>query len=66
MIKLVALLKKRDDITRETFIAHYENSHIPLIMGFFEPFVVERQTERPDLRVILRARSNRHAWTLME
>jgi len=41
MIKLVALLKKRDDITREAFIAHYENSHVPLIMGFFEPFVVE-------------------------
>lgn len=41
MIKLVALLKKRDDITREQFIAHYENSHVPLIMGFFAPYVVE-------------------------
>jgi hypothetical protein len=41
MIKLVALLKKRDDITREQFIAHYENSHVPLIHGFFAPYVVE-------------------------
>jgi hypothetical protein len=41
MIKLVALLRKREDITREQFIAHYENSHVPLIMSFFEPYVVE-------------------------
>lgn len=41
MIKLVALLKKREDITREAFIAHYETSHVPLIMSFFEPYVVE-------------------------
>ena len=41
MIKLVALLRKREDITREQFIAHYENSHVPLIMSYFEPYVVE-------------------------
>ena len=41
MIKLVALLKKRADLTREEFIAHYETCHVPLIMGFFEPFIVE-------------------------
>ncbi len=41
MIKLVALLRKRDDITREQFIEHYENSHVPLIHGFFAPYVVE-------------------------
>lgn len=41
MIKLVALLRKRADITREQFIHHYETSHVPLIMSFFEPYVVE-------------------------
>lgn len=41
MIKLVALLRKREDITREQFIDHYENSHVPLIMRYFEPYVVE-------------------------
>lgn len=41
MIKLVALLKKRADISREQFIDHYEHSHVPLIMKHFEPYVVE-------------------------
>lgn len=41
MVKLVALLKKRDDITREQFIRHYETSHVPLIMSYFEPYIVE-------------------------
>lgn len=31
MVKTVALLRKRADLTREQLIAYYENNHAPLI-----------------------------------
>jgi len=31
MIKFVALLKKKDGMSREAFIEYYENHHVPLI-----------------------------------
>ena len=31
MFKLVMLLRKRPDITREQFIDHYDNRHVPLM-----------------------------------
>lgn len=31
MVKLIGLLKKKADLTREQFIDYYENKHVPLI-----------------------------------
>jgi EthD domain len=31
MFKIIMLLKKRADITREEFIEHYDNVHVPLM-----------------------------------
>lgn len=31
MLKVIALLKKRDDITKSEMITYYENNHVPLI-----------------------------------
>ncbi len=33
--KFVALLRKRDDLTREQFIDYYERQHVPLILSLF-------------------------------
>jgi hypothetical protein len=33
MFKVIMLLKKRADITREEFIEHYDNVHVPLMHG---------------------------------
>lgn len=41
MIKIIALLKKKEGLSREEFIDHYENSHAPLINGYFQKFLVE-------------------------
>lgn len=41
MVRMVALLKKKEGLTREQFIEHYETSHAPLIMKYFEPYLVE-------------------------
>lgn len=34
-VKALALLRKRDDISREDFIAYYEQQHAPLIRSLF-------------------------------
>ena len=36
LVKIVALLAKRDDISRRQFRQHYENNHVPLAKGVFE------------------------------
>lgn len=36
-VKLIALLKKRDDLDHAAFVDHYENEHAPFIAGTF-PF----------------------------
>jgi len=41
MIKMIALLKKKEGLTREQFIDHYENSHAPLIRKYFSDYMVE-------------------------
>jgi hypothetical protein len=33
MFKVIMLLKKRADITREEFIEHYDNVHVPFMHG---------------------------------
>jgi hypothetical protein len=33
MFKIIMLLKKRADITREEFIEHYDNVHVPFMHG---------------------------------
>jgi len=35
MIKNIALLKRKDGISREDFIAYYETKHVPLILSLF-------------------------------
>lgn len=40
MIKCIALLKKRADISREEFIDYYENKHAPLVLSLL-PGIVE-------------------------
>lgn len=35
MIKAIALLRRRPDLTREQFIARYETAHAPLILSLF-------------------------------
>ena len=34
MLKTIALIKRRDDVSREAFREHYENVHAPLALGF--------------------------------
>ena len=31
MLKLLAFIRAREDLTREAFIDHYENEHVPLV-----------------------------------
>ncbi|MGD8830153.1 MAG: EthD domain-containing protein [Pseudomonadales bacterium] len=31
MLKLLALIRAREDLSREAFIDHYENHHVPLV-----------------------------------
>ncbi len=38
--KAIALLKKRDGLTREQFIAYYETNHVPLILSLY-PMIAE-------------------------
>lgn len=33
MLKYVGLLKRKDGVTREAFVDHYENVHVPLVVG---------------------------------
>ena len=33
--KMIALLKKREDISRDEFISHYEVVHVPLMLSIF-------------------------------
>ena len=40
MIKCIALLRKRADISREEFIAYYETTHAPLVLSLL-PGIVE-------------------------
>lgn len=40
MIKCIALLKKRADLSREDFIAYYETRHAPLVLSLL-PGIVE-------------------------
>ena len=35
MIKIVLMLRKRADLSREQFIDYYENRHVPLAYGLF-------------------------------
>jgi hypothetical protein len=41
MVKLIALLKRRADISRAAFVEHYETRHAPIIMKHFGTFVLE-------------------------
>ena len=45
--KAIALLKKRDDLTREQFSAHYEQVHVPLILSLF-PMIAEYRRSYAD------------------
>jgi uncharacterized protein (TIGR02118 family) len=38
MIKFVALLKKKDGMSREEFIDYYETKHVPLMSTLLPPF----------------------------
>ena len=40
MYKVIALLKKRDDLSHEAFVTYYESNHAPLILGEF-PWIKE-------------------------
>lgn len=40
MPKIVAILRKRPEISMEEFKEHYENSHAPLILEQARPFIV--------------------------
>jgi hypothetical protein len=33
MLKVLAFLSKREDISTDAFIDHYENSHVPLVLS---------------------------------
>jgi hypothetical protein len=33
MLKVFAYLSKRDDIDNQTFVDHYENKHVPLVLS---------------------------------
>jgi len=39
-VKAIALLKKLDSLTREEFIAYYEERHVPLILSLY-PMIAE-------------------------
>ena len=41
MIKNIALLKRKAGLTREQFIAHYENVHVPLIRDQQGPSLIK-------------------------
>lgn len=41
MIKIVLLLRKRPDLTREQFIDYYENKHVPLVMGLIGDYFAD-------------------------
>ncbi len=45
--KAIALLKKRDALTREQFIAHYEQVHVPLILSLY-PMIAEYRRNYAD------------------
>jgi len=38
MIKLIFTMKRKSGMSRVAFIDHYENSHVPLALGFMPPF----------------------------
>ncbi|GGJ28353.1 EthD domain-containing protein [Streptomyces brasiliensis] len=43
MLKRLSYIKKRDDISTEAFIEHYENQHVPLILSLAPtPLVYKR------------------------
>jgi len=48
MFKVISLLAKRPDITREAFIAYYETTHAPLIRKLF-PWIVDYRRNFVDL-----------------
>lgn len=41
MTKLIALLKRKPGISKEDFIAHYENNHAPLILRHFGDHIID-------------------------
>lgn len=43
MLKCIALLRKRPDLTRDEFIDYYENNHAPLMSGLFPDFLDYRR-----------------------
>lgn len=48
MLKAIALLTRKSELTREEFIEHYERSHVPLILRSF-PQIVECRRNFVDL-----------------
>ncbi len=43
MFKVISLLAKRPDLTREQFITHYETHHAPLIRSLFPHLTASEQ-----------------------
>src|SRR5207248_4632076 len=43
MLKVLAFLSKRDDLTTEAFIDYYENRHVPLVLGLMDTPVVYKR-----------------------
>ncbi|MDP3675599.1 MAG: EthD domain-containing protein [Novosphingobium sp.] len=41
--KVIALLRKRDDLLREAFVDYYESRHAPLILASFPSIVAYRR-----------------------
>jgi hypothetical protein len=41
MIKIVLMLRKRADLSREQFIDYYENHHVPLVMSLIGDYFAD-------------------------
>lgn len=62
MLKVVTLIKRRPDLTREQFREYYENNHVPLINSKFGRYFLdyrrnyligdEAETGNPDFDVV--------------
>ena len=48
MFKVISLLVKRSDLTRDAFMAYYESHHVPLIRRLF-PWIVDYRRNFVDL-----------------
>ena len=48
MIKIVIFMKKKEELSREQLIDHYENSHVPLIMQQSGSYMLDYRRSYPD------------------